>query len=162
MRNYAQSVLSSEAMKGTRVVLIAPPPIDVSATVSDLKDVDEKDLEVMRDYARSGRGHRTWGEKRRYAKAVVELGKEMEMQSDRVLWLDLWTKISEAKCKKLGKEMEDLEKEQTLPGSGMPGAVEFGREWFVDGLHFGPKVSVRELVRGVNKADRGAGVSSSQ
>lgn len=146
LRNYVQSILSSEATKGTRVVLITPPPIDVSSSVSDVANIEEDDLKILRDYASSGRGYKTWVEKRRYAKAVVELGKEMKMQSDRVSWLDLWSKLTEARCKELSKEMENLEKEEILPGSGMPGAEEFGRDWFLDGLHFGPKVSIEQTL----------------
>lgn len=123
------------------MVLIATPPIDVGAALSDPSNLSDEALEIVKETTRSSRGHRTWMEKRKYAEAVVNLGRELEAQNKRVSGLDIWSKITDAKCQELGRDMIELDSREMLPGSGMPGAQELGTAWLVDGLHFGPKVS---------------------
>lgn len=95
---------------------------------------------IIRADAASGRGHRTWQSKRKFAKKVVDIGWEFEQKTDRVTVLDFWTVITKFACKAQGGDFDELDREDLLPGSGMPGAKEFGTEYFTDGLHFGEKV----------------------
>lgn len=96
---------------------------------------------ILRASAASGRGHRTWQSKRRFAKKIVEIGQEFQEKTDLVAVLDFWTVITKFACQAEGADFDGLDLDELLPGSGMPGAKEFGRKYFTDGLHLGKTVS---------------------
>ena len=140
IRHYVTSILESPATQGTKIVLISPPPVDVPTPPgANLMD-DPMVASIIRAGAASGRGHRTWQSKRKFAKKIVEIGREFEEKTDLVMVFDFWTVITKSACKAQGDDFDELDLEELLPGSGMPGAKEFGTQYFTDGLHFGEKV----------------------
>ncbi|WEW60950.1 hypothetical protein PRK78_006438 [Emydomyces testavorans] len=144
IRHYVNSILDHPATQGTKVVLISPPPIDVtppkelSTGMLDIPSVAES----LRSVVAMGRGHRTWESKRKFAKKIVEIGHEFEAKTEQVALLDFWTIITKFACQELcpggsADMFHELDLEDKLPGSGMPGSKEFGRKFFTDGLHLG-------------------------
>ncbi|PGH26984.1 hypothetical protein AJ80_01368 [Polytolypa hystricis UAMH7299] len=141
IRYYATSILENPATKGTKVILITPPPIDVppQSDLSEIPPVREAEFSI----AKLGMGPRTWASKRRFAEKIVEIGREFEEKSELVAVLDFWTAITKFSCREKGKTDEEyakLDDDEMLPGSGMPGTWKFGRSVFTDGLHLGKKV----------------------
>ncbi|KAI1918764.1 porphobilinogen deaminase [Ophidiomyces ophidiicola] len=154
IRHYVDTILEHPATKDTRVILISPPPVDVPPPPSTDFDL-ESVVEATRAPAAMGRGHRTWESKRKFAKKINEIGHEFEAKTDRFALFDFWTLITKVKCQDetdsdVDEIFHKLDLEDTLPGSGMPGAPRFGLEYFIDGLHFGEKgydVLGRELLK---------------
>lgn len=148
IRNYVTSILEEPAMKGTKVILISPPPVDVPTPPgADLFDIPSVE-DTIRATAAQGRGHRTWQSKRLFAKKIVEIGKGFEAKADSVALLDFWTIITKHACNAHGSDFDELDLDDMLPGSGLPGVKEFGEEYFTDGLHFGK--TVRNIVSSVH------------
>ncbi|KAK2792726.1 hypothetical protein FQN52_002788 [Onygenales sp. PD_12] len=151
IRHYITTILEHPLMQETKIILIAPPPVDVPSSSDAVDDLPEV-AEVLRAIERVGRGHRTWQSKRLFAKKIIEIGRDFEGKTGRVAVMDFWTMVTKAKCEELAiseEAYQRLDERDMLPGSGMPGAKEFGKEWFVDGLHFGKKayeVLGRELL----------------
>ncbi|KAL2374598.1 hypothetical protein RJZ57_000926 [Blastomyces gilchristii] len=151
IRHYVNSILDHPSAQSTKVILITPPPVDVPSPGMEPADDLPEVAEVMQSIAKLGRGYKTWASKRLFAEKIVEIGKEFEGKTDRVAVLDFWTAVTKAKCKEQGVMEEgfhELDIQEKLPGSGLPGATEFGKEFFVDGLHFGSKgyeILTREL-----------------
>ncbi|KLJ10277.1 hypothetical protein EMPG_14337 [Blastomyces silverae] len=151
IRHYVNSILDHPSAQSTKVILIAPPPVDVPSSGMEPADDLPEVADVMQSIAKLSRGYKTWASKRLFAEKIVAIGKEFEGKTDRVAVLDFWTAITKAKCKEQGVMEEgfhELDIEEKLPGSGLPGATEFGKEFFVDGLHFGSKgyeILTREL-----------------
>lgn len=143
IRHYVTSILEHPATNGTKVVLISPPPVDASTPAGETLLDDPMIASILRSGAASGLGHRTWQSKWRFAKKIVEIGREMEEKTDLVTVLDFWTVITKFACKAQGTDFDELDLEEMLPGSGMPGVKEFGTEYFTDGLHLGEKVRIR-------------------
>lgn len=150
IRHYVNSILEHPATKGTKVVLISPPPIDTPAPREQSKELMEipSVSEAIRVAAATGLGHRTWESKRKFAQKIVEIGREFEAKTDRVALMDFWTIITKVACQEaIEGNPEDifhrLDLEEKLPGSGMLGAKEFGSSYFTDGLHFGERVEFR-------------------
>ncbi|KAI1916608.1 hypothetical protein LOZ61_000876 [Ophidiomyces ophidiicola] len=146
IRHYVDTILEHPATKDTRVILISPPPVDVPPPPSTDFDL-ESVVEATRAAAAMGRGHRTWESKRKFAKKITEIGHEFEAKTDRFAPFDFWTLITKVKCQDetdsdVDEIFHKLDLEDTLPGSGTPGAPRFGLEYFIDGLHFGEKVSL--------------------
>ncbi|EEH22704.1 hypothetical protein PABG_04915 [Paracoccidioides brasiliensis Pb03] len=151
IRYYVNSIVDHSGTQETKVILITPPPVDIPSVrmglVNHLPEVEG----VLKSVARMGRGHRTWASKRAFAEKIVEIGKEFERKTDRVAVLDFWTAVTKFACEEKvpdGGGFDKLDLKERLPGSGMPGATEFGREYFIDGLHFGSKgyeILTREL-----------------
>lgn len=141
IRTYVNSILEHHATEGTKVVLITPPPVDVPSPGEIDEDTLPEILDTMRAVAKGGRGHRTWESKRKFAQKIIEIGREFEAKSDLVTVLDLWTAITKSACNKHGNlDYDELDVEDMLPGSGMPGAKTMGKGFFLDGLHFGKTV----------------------
>lgn len=142
IRHYVNSILEHPATKGTKVILISPPPIDVPAET--LAEIDIPSVvAIMRTVAQSGRGHTNWVSKRRYAEKIVEIGRDFQEKTDLVAVLDFWTAITKFACQADGDAEEAyrvLDAEDLLPGCGLPGAKEFGRDIFTDRLHLGKTV----------------------
>ncbi|OAX85563.1 hypothetical protein ACJ72_00057 [Emergomyces africanus] len=151
IRHYVNSILDHPGAQSTKVILITPPPVDVPSPGMDLAYDLPEVADAMQSIAKLSRGHKTWASKRAFAEKIVEIGKEFEAKTDRVAVLDFWTAVTKAACKEQGVSEEgfhELDVEDMLPGSGLPGAGEFGREFFIDGLHFGSKgyeILTREL-----------------
>ncbi|PGH36990.1 hypothetical protein GX50_00226 [[Emmonsia] crescens] len=151
IRHYVNSILDHPGAQSTKVILITPPPVDApSSGMAPADDLPEV-AEVMQSIAKLGRGYKTWASKRVFAEKIVEIGREFEGKTDRVAVLDFWTAVTKAACKERGVSEEgfhELDIKDMLPGSGLPGAGEFGSEFFIDGLHFGSKgyeILTREL-----------------
>ncbi|PGH00290.1 hypothetical protein GX51_05894 [Blastomyces parvus] len=151
IRHYVNSILDHPSAQSTKVILISPPPVDVPSSGMEPADDLPGVTDAMQSIAKLSRAYKTWASKRVFAEKIVAIGKEFEGKTDRVAVLDFWTAITKAKCKEQGVTEEgfhELDIEERLPGSGLPGATEFGKEFFVDGLHFGSKgyeVLSREL-----------------
>lgn len=143
IRHYVNSILEHPATKGTKVILITPPPIDVSAEKLPPEVDIPSVVDVSRTVAQNGIGHMTWASKRRYAEKIVEIGRDFQEKTDLVAVLDFWTAITKFACQADGDPEEVyrvLDVEDLLPGCGLPGAKEFGEDIFTDGLHLGKTV----------------------
>jgi hypothetical protein len=146
IRFYVNTILENSATKGTRVLLITPPPINVEAPAQSEVEIPSV-TEILESVARKGKGHQTWLSKRTYAERVVKIASEFEDKTDFVTVLDFWKALTKAGCLEEGdepamaaKRYQDLDIADRLPGCGLPGAKEFGPEFFTDGLHLGPVV----------------------
>ncbi|KAI9787215.1 MAG: hypothetical protein M1839_003450 [Geoglossum umbratile] len=125
LRYYVDTLLEHPMTKGTKIILITPPPIDVYPS----EEGDPDDLDSI--------SYRTYVSKQTYAKKVVEIAKSYEGRGDLVAGLDFWTAmINYGRMK--GKEQGIPEDDAKPPGCGLFGAVYFGRDVFLDGLHLGP------------------------
>ncbi|KAG5290937.1 hypothetical protein I7I50_00840 [Histoplasma capsulatum G186AR] len=151
IRHYVKSILDHPGAQNTKIILITPPPVDVPSSEMDSADDLPEVAEVMQSMAKLSRGHKTWASKRLFAEKIVDIGREFERQTERVAVLDFWTAMTKAKCNELGftdEEFHDLDTRDMLPGSGLPGAKMFGKEFLIDGLHFGSRgydILTREL-----------------
>lgn len=134
IREFIETILTQDAMKDTKIVLITPPPINVNAPLPE--DLSEEEL--AREIALDKKRHpyRTYMNKKRYAQKVMQIAEEYE-ETGRVVGLDLWNRMVDAALAELGVTERD---EENLPGSGLQGGLEFPQEWFVDGLHLDKKV----------------------
>jgi lysophospholipase L1-like esterase len=98
---------------------------------------------------RNHRSFRTYVAKKFFAERMMRIVKSYE-GTGRVAGVDFWKLCVEAGLKKQGRESEvdgvgkgekfELER---LPGCGLKTAKQFGKGWFTDGTHLGPKVSLR-------------------
>ena len=155
IRGFVEQIIHNPAFTSTKVLLITPPPIDVPCPLSDLlmDELGEQSQKEAILQAKKGRGYRTWAEKRKYAEAIVALAEELKEKSEMqgtVEIFDAWKAITTAKIGEGEEGFAALDKSETMPGCGLPGATEFGTDWFRDGLHFGKKVS------GHDQSSRGA------
>lgn len=146
IRYYVNTILESPATKGTRVVLITPPPVNVSAPAKSEVEIPSVSG-VLESVARSGKGHQSWLAKRTYAEGVVKIAREFEAKTDLVTVLDFWKAITKVGCLEEGdepataaKRFRKLDIEDKLPGCGLPGAKKFEAGFFTDGLHLGSVV----------------------
>ncbi|KAI9862092.1 MAG: hypothetical protein M1813_004867 [Trichoglossum hirsutum] len=137
LRYYVDTLLAHPMTKGTKIVLITPPPIDIPPS----DDEDEFDIPVVRAQLTSedldGPGYRTYLNKKMYAEKVMEIARSYGGSGDLVVGLDFWTAMINY-GRAMGKEKGIPDHDERLPGSGLSGAVYFGREVFLDGLHLGP------------------------
>ena len=152
-----------ELNDSTKVILITPPPINISTPRVEL-DEGPMMAKWMRDHA-TNIGFQTYMSKRIYAQKVMEIANSYEKKTDRVAGCDFWTQIIDwGKAKYGSSEESDDASNMKLPGSGVIGAKEFGKDVFVDGLHLGPTVSrggvYREVVFSCNEADVRSGLPS--
>ncbi|KZF23114.1 SGNH hydrolase [Xylona heveae TC161] len=144
IRYYVETLLEHEVTHGTRIILITPPPVNVRTPLLS----ETSDLEEETRLARQGRGYRTYVSKKRFADKIKEIAASYE-KNDRVACLDLWDALmqygrengkSDGFTPLDGAKDDDKEKDdddEKTPGSGLPGAKEFSKDVFVDGLHFG-------------------------
>jgi hypothetical protein len=142
LRYYVDTLLAHPMTKGTKIVLITPPPIDIPPS----DDEDEFDIPVVRAQLTSedldGPGYRTYLNKKMYAEKVMEIARSYGGSGDLVVGLDFWTAMINY-GRAMGKEKGIPDHDERLPGSGLSGAVYFGREVFLDGLHLGPLVCAK-------------------
>jgi hypothetical protein len=149
LRQYVDQLLTNPATEGTKIILITPPPIDIISDYDEGEDEDDyhpfKSLAEKLSAEKEYRGYKTYVSKKRYAEKVMEIAKSYEKETNLVTGLDLFTAFLEYGEKHgkggLGKDAHPDEAKDLLPGCGLTGAKYFGREVFVDGLHFGPEVS---------------------
>ena len=144
LRTYVKSLLEHPNVKenGTKIILITPPPIDVTPPRDPNEPIKE---------ARTRVGYMTWVNKMKYADAVLKLEEEFVQArlEDRVGCVDVWRAVVNFGMKREGKEPiephvqlnEDLVVEKKLTGCGLPGTKKFPDKTFVDGLHFDELVS---------------------
>lgn len=142
LRYYVDAILNHPATQGTKVILITPPPIDIAAPKRDDFEIPAVTKE-LRQSPTKGVGFLTYKSKQTYAEKVMEIAHSYEEKTPLVAGLDLWKAFMEfGRNRSQGEDprtsVED--NEQPLPGSGLSGAHEFGRDVFADGLHFGPVV----------------------
>jgi isoamyl acetate esterase len=157
IRDFVDLIIAHPLTKSTKIILITPPPIDVQfrevwrrkstprAAQPDSPMVEAEDPiaipetsdEDLKDFP----GYKTWMNKLEYAAAIMEIGADYKKagKEDTVEALNFWQALINWGVDK-GKKEGKTEAEP-LPGCGLPGAVEFGREVLRDGLHFGPIVS---------------------
>ncbi|KAK2766937.1 hypothetical protein FQN54_006252 [Arachnomyces sp. PD_36] len=155
IRHYVDTILENPATKGTRVVLITPPPINVHAPEKSEVEIPSV-AGVLESVARNGKGHQSWLSKRIYAERVLKIAQEYESKTDLVTVLDFWKAVTMAGCAEKGDTPEAAANkfrlsdiEDQLPGSGLPGAKEFANGFFTDRLHLdclGYRVLSRELL----------------
>lgn len=152
IRYYVNSILEHPAAKGTKIILISTPPVDVPRPAGDDSLLeDQSAAAILRSVAVAGSGHKTWESKRQFAQKIVQIGKEFEEKTNLVAVLDFWTVITTFACHAEGKSkdevFDELDLDERLPGSGMPGAKEFGSSFFTDRLHFGKSVCNPPAIR---------------
>ncbi|KAH0566325.1 hypothetical protein GP486_000261 [Trichoglossum hirsutum] len=140
LRYYVDTLLAHPMTKGTKIVLITPPPIDIMP-LSEGELGGELDIPVVRQQLTSqdldDPGYRTYLNKKMYAEKVMEIARSYDGSGGLVVGLDFWTAMINY-GRAMGKEKGISDDDERLPGSGLPGAVHFGREVFLDGLHLGP------------------------
>ncbi|KAI9772521.1 MAG: hypothetical protein M1840_000726 [Geoglossum simile] len=122
LRYYVDTLLNNEVTKGTKIILISPPPIDV------LSPSFNRSVQLLQ---------REYENKKLYAAKVMEVANSYKKRGDPVEGLDFWTAMINYGLE-MGKKQNILEDKGRLPGSGLPGAVEFGTSVLGDGLHLGP------------------------
>jgi len=155
LRYFIDTILAEEKMHTTKVVLIAPPPINLPA--SDENDLDlGPEVQAYADAAREMKGYKIYVNKAVYARKVMEIAKSYG--SDRVVGLDYWRAVVNSELKE--QELETLDpdvdvdfesNDKRLPGSGLPGSQNFRKGMFTDGLHLGTLVITRNSLSGLHK-----------
>ncbi|KAH7116049.1 SGNH hydrolase-type esterase domain-containing protein [Dendryphion nanum] len=142
IRNWVDSILVEDKLSATKILLITPPPLDISNPPYP----DKVDLEV----AKAGRGYLTYLNKKRYAEKVMEIARSYE-HTGFVAGADIWTALIETALEEQGRlDKPDAFDPEMLPGCGLPKAKCFGTGYFTDGLHFGKlgyEVVTRELTK---------------
>jgi len=149
LRYFVDTILAEEKMGTTKVVLIAPPPINLRASAEkDEFDLGPKVQKAHANAAREMKAYKTYVNKAVYARKVMEIAKSYGGKvSDRVVGLDYWRAVVNFELKEQGLETlapdvsVDFEDDDTrLPGSGLQGAKNFRKGMFTDGLHLGTLV----------------------
>src|SRR5262249_8526050 len=92
LRYFVDSILAEEKMCTMKVVLIAPPPINLRAsTEKDEFDLGPKVQKAYADAAREMKAYKTYVNKALYARKVMEIAKSYDGKgSDRAVGLDYW------------------------------------------------------------------------
>jgi lysophospholipase L1-like esterase len=142
LREFVETILAEEALTDTKVVLITPPPINIHEPLpeSPISSASEG-LQLSLEEEKNTRGYRTYMNKKRYAEKVMEIAKSYAETDHPVIGLNLWKSLIDAALEDEGRrDAEDAYNENRLPGCGLPGAKEFKKGYFTDGLHFGPLV----------------------
>ncbi|KAJ4355330.1 hypothetical protein N0V95_003005 [Ascochyta clinopodiicola] len=132
IRLFVETILTQDAMSETKIILITPPPINISSP--DVKGVGDSEVEEQNELKREQVGYRTYMSKKRYAERIVQIAREYQ-ETDRVIGLDFWGDLVKARLKEVG----EIYDEDKLPGSGLYGARDFGEGYFTDGLHLDKK-----------------------
>ncbi|KAL2352642.1 hypothetical protein BJ546DRAFT_1098102 [Cryomyces antarcticus] len=146
IRDWVDTILTDPVFEGTKVILITPPPINLSAPRQDDIDIGpvRRRAREEGEGEREGMGFRTYVSKRDYAEKVMEIARSYEEISDRVVGLDFWRALVDQELVRQGKALGRDEQggsvcdEDALPGCGLRAALEFARGTFVDALHLGP------------------------
>ncbi|KAF2658739.1 SGNH hydrolase [Lophiostoma macrostomum CBS 122681] len=129
IRDFVDQVLRNDKMATTKIVLIAPPPINIPQPLP--MGLDDAPVDPKKD-----RGYLTYMSKKKYAEKIMEIAASLE-GTGRVIGLDLWKALIDAALEdqnRLGDE--DAYDELRLPGAGLDWAEEFKPGYFTDGLHF--------------------------
>jgi hypothetical protein len=150
MHAFIDTILACKSMKTTKVLLIPPPPINVPEPrlPSHLDGDEDDDAEVAKfeDECKESWGFKAWLAKKEYADRVIEIAGTY--QEDRVAAVDFWRALTDYELVKEGRDElppgpVDVSVNGKWPGSGLPGAEEFGRDVFLpDRLHLGEFVSL--------------------
>ncbi|KAI9756898.1 MAG: hypothetical protein M4579_003652 [Chaenotheca gracillima] len=147
IRHYVDMVLTEPATEGTKVILITPPPIGIK-TAQINESTDPSIVQVLTKQLMEKRGYETYINKKVYAEKIMQIAEEYEEETTLVAGLDFWKAMIEladkrtigtgklARGRTLTGEGEEIVK--LLPGTGLPGAEQFGDRVFLDGLHLGP------------------------
>jgi hypothetical protein len=135
IREFVETILIQDGMPDTKIVLITPPPIDIDAPLSN--DLTKEEMEEQNESDRKRRPYRTYVNKKKYADSIMQIAGAYG-ETGRVVGLDFWNKMVDAVVEEHGGSERD---DTMLPGCGLHGAKEFGKGWFVDGLHLDKKVS---------------------
>lgn len=147
LRHFVESILIEPKMEETKIMLIAPPPINVPDP-KEHEDDDGMDLgpeaqKALREAEMGMKGYKTYVNKARYAKKVLEIAKSFETSDykERVVGLDFWKAVVNFQLSNDGKDVlhgDDIDFGNVqLPGSGLSGAGMFKQDMFTDGLHLG-------------------------
>jgi len=139
---YVDTILEHPVTQGTKVILITPPPIDRAVPRGDSFE-GRTVTKALRQSNTKDIGYLTYKSKKTYAEKVMEIANSYEEKTQLVAGLDLWKafiKFGRNRSTEEGPGSSPENNDEPLPGSGLPGAQEFGRDVFVDGLHFGPVV----------------------
>lgn len=149
LRYFVDTILAEEKMHTTKVVLIAPPPINLPTSAEkDEFDLGQKVEKAYAKAARETKGYKIYVNKVVYAGKVMGIAKSYGNKAgDRVVGLDYWRAVVNSELKEQGLETlepdvsADFEDDDTtLPGSGLPGAKDFRKGMFTDGRHLGTLV----------------------
>ncbi|KAF2803074.1 SGNH hydrolase [Mytilinidion resinicola] len=140
LRAFVETILSTKAMTDTKIVLITPPPINIRESLPDSPiGSNSEDLQASLEEEKKARGYRTYMNKKQYAEKVMEIAESYVALTDRVIGLNFWKSLIDTALEQQGRlNAEDAYDENKLPGCGLPGAKEFKKGFFTDGLHFGP------------------------
>lgn len=123
-------------MHTTKVVLIAPPPINLPASAEkDEFDLGQKVEKAYAKAARETKGYKVYVNKAVYAGKVMEIAKSYGNKAgDRVVGLDYWRAMMNSELKEQGLEtlepdvsVDFEDDDTTLPGSGLPGRRTFAK-----------------------------------
>ncbi|KAF2423590.1 SGNH hydrolase [Tothia fuscella] len=153
LRSFVDDVLNSPYAPTTKILLITPPPINISAAHAQKKATylnrEDEDFEQKWEAdCRDNYAWKTWASKKKYADEVVKISHDYAEagMGDRVAVFDLWRvminhELREAALPTLKEGRVNLEENGRWPGCGLPHAKGFAKGVFSDGLHFGEKVS---------------------
>jgi hypothetical protein len=133
IRDFLDTILTEQAMEDTKVVLIAPPPINITVTKAG-EGMTESDIEDINEWRKEGPGYKTYMSKKRYADGLMQIAKEYE-GTGRVVGLNFWQKMVDAIVAEEGWQYD----EEMPPGCGLLGAKSIPKGWFTDGLHLNVK-----------------------
>ncbi|KAF1846744.1 SGNH hydrolase [Cucurbitaria berberidis CBS 394.84] len=144
IRAFIETILTQDAMLNTKIVLIAPPPINSPA--SSRGSMTEEEVEDANQWKREAPRYKTYMSKKRYAEGIMRIASEYE-ETGRVVGLDFWQAVVTAGLEEHerlnGDKNADSDgvgyDEELPPGSGLVGAKQFGKGWFADGLHLDVK-----------------------
>ncbi|KAI9732107.1 MAG: hypothetical protein M1834_004203 [Cirrosporium novae-zelandiae] len=147
LRYYVDTILESKATQGTKVILISPPPINLSTPSKNNFHIPNL-YEARLGSPKAAISYRTYLSKRGYAEKVMEIAKSYEAKTNLVAGIDLWIRMIEYGQVQEKQEheanpetnalVETGRDEDALPGSGLAGAYKFSSDVFLDGLHLGP------------------------
>ena len=150
IKEYIDEILTDPATGGTRVVLITCPPIGRPAPSRDALTIRGFEPEAAVDETmiqafKENLGFQTYMRKKKYAEKIMDIAKKYEEATDRVVGLNCWKDFVD---RALGRELSKVDtatrkdefEENSLPGAGLPAALEFEKDMFTDGLHLGSGV----------------------
>jgi hypothetical protein len=146
IREFVEIILTQDALRSTKIVLITPPPINIPDAVPEDEDEDDflgpaaaAALKASRQDPKEDRGYKTYMSKKRYAEKIMEIAQSYE-ETGRVVGFDYWKSLVDKGLEDQGRHRdEDAYDEERLPGCGLKLAKEFGKGYFTDGLHLGAR-----------------------
>ena len=137
IRNFVRRVVKEKKLKDTKVILITPTPIECRNIYSTASTYSAHDIARFK----TAISYETYLSKKEFAEKVMQIAKSYD-RNHNVVGLNLWEKFVLGAWNQQGRVATSVIEihENELPGSGLPGAPDFPKDYFTDGLHFGTLV----------------------